>query len=233
MHPSAWWFRGAAMWEAAKKQEKLKTGYLELYSLYYKYFSTASLVAALWTAYSMGWRVWPVLIKSAASSGCSGQAWAVSFQLPVPSHLLWQQGHCDAVCLVGPWAGRQLQWSSHALGLAIFLPFFLPENNPILSQNGCGPSILGGRSLKWSCLGVWAPLGDLFIPPLEGALQSRHSCPSTQYKYTAIGAKQDLSGEKRFSCHPRLALSTPSFLLVRSHRRNHLTVLCSVLGLYH
>lgn len=123
---------------------------------------------------SEGWLVWPVLIEL-ASPGCSWQAWVMNFKLPVPSLLPCQQGHMSAEhawCVCG-WK-RKLQWPSHVLGLAISLPFFLSENNLIISGNRCGPKHPKSQKLKMILCGCEGT-SSWVIPPLEGAFQSMHS----------------------------------------------------------
>lgn len=105
-----------------------------------------------------------------------------------------------------------------------------PKTTKLSLKIDVAPSRLRSRSLKWSCLGVWAPPGDLFIPPLEGGPQSRH----TYIQIHSINTQHLWwkTGEKR-QTYPSHARSTSSFLLSEVIRESTWVVIHSVLGLFH
>lgn len=178
MHPGGWWFGGDCNVGGRGKARKIGSRlYITLYSLP-RLLLTGSWVATLRATNSMGWLVWPILIKL-ASSGCSWQAWVMSSQRPVPSLLPCQQGHLSVehAGRVSGWR-RQMQWPSHALGLAVSLPFFLLKNNLIISENRCGPKHPKRQKLKMIHPG-YVGTSRWFIPPLGGALQSKHFYSNT------------------------------------------------------
>lgn len=201
------------------RKKNYKQVIIILYSILQILFTT-SWVAASRTKNGMGWQRWPALIVL-ASSGRSWQEWAVSFKMPLPSLIPIDRAICQWSTFDGSVAGRGDSRGPHKL-LGLLSPWHpsSPKTTKLSLKIGVALSRLKSRSLKWSCLGVWAPPGDLFIPPLEGGPQSRHAC--IQMHSINTWHLWWKTGEKR-QTYPSHARSTSSFLLIRSHKRNNLS----------
>lgn len=226
MQPGGWWFGGDCNVGGREKARKIGRLCITVCSLLQTLF-TASWVAALRATNSMGWLVWPVLIELASSSNWHLQAAVARHEPGASSGLCLHFSAVNRAICQWSMLGGSVGGAGNCSGLLMPLGLLSPshsssrENNLINSEIGVAPSILMGRSLKWSCLGVDSSWW--FIRPPGGAPQSRRSYPNTQDEYTALWWKTGFIRRKAADLgrpnHLTLVRSI-SLLLITSHKRN-------------